>query len=129
MPAASRVLSPSPESMTALESISIAGALPLARIRRSTHYIWEADKHNEFMNWRLPTKRGIAQNVCGNPWWNSKKRRTASWSSFDQCAHVQTEEPGLCCKACFGVFVHPHSHNNGDSNPARNIKFGCPATH
>ncbi len=63
-----------------------------------------------------------------NPNWGSKKRKadaTSIWSHFDECTNAITGEPGLCCRSCHELFVHPNIRRYGNSAPGRHMRSCC----
>ncbi len=111
-------MSPTPQPEDSTTSLTPS----LARIRKGTHFLWEASKHESFLNWWGETEYGKSHPVKGNPRWDSDKRRSSFWNCFNQCADAKTGEPNIICVTCQRLFVHPNVHGSDNSAPTRHLK-------
>lgn len=70
------------------------------------------------MEWWLKTEYGAKKRIR----WESPRRSSTIWDSFDQVAQISDGKAKLMCKKCGGILDHPHNNEHGTSTMARHLK-------
>ena len=97
--------------------------------RLATNYAfikWTLQHVDAFSTWWVTTQYArLVQSDPSSyhtPPWNSTKKSSNVWTSFDQVAEAKTGQPKVACRTCDRVFNHPSVKNTGTSNMSKHLK-------
>lgn len=86
--------------------------------RKKSYVLYTTMSKTEFVEWWLRTEYGAKKRIR----WDSNRRSSSMWDSFDQVAHASDGKAKLMCKKCGGILDHPHNNEHGTSTMARHLK-------
>jgi hypothetical protein len=86
--------------------------------RKKSYVLYTMMSKTEFVEWWLRTEYGAKKRIR----WDSNRRSSSMWDSFDQVAQASDGKAKLMCKKCGGILDHPHNNEHGTSTMARHLK-------
>ncbi|KAF7174372.1 hypothetical protein CNMCM6106_008623 [Aspergillus hiratsukae] len=86
--------------------------------RKKSYVLYTTMSKTEFVEWWLKTEYGAKKRIR----WDSGRRSSNMWDSFDQVAQASDGKAKLMCKKCGGILDHPHNNEHGTSTMARHLK-------
>jgi BED zinc finger len=97
--------------------------------RLGTNYAfvkWTQQHIDTFTTWWATTQyaRLVKSDPSSHhtPPWNSTKKSSNVWTSFDQVAEAKTGHPKVACRTCGRIMNHPSIKNTGTSNMSKHLK-------
>jgi hypothetical protein len=106
-------------------------ALFLSHSKKGSHFLWELEHHEKFMEWWLKTPYATGHSAKEHPTWTSTKRKAKFWTTFTQCAETNSGKPAMECRWCQGLLSHPqlvvNGQTTGNSTLDRHHRESCPS--
>ena len=88
---------------------------------KKTFVCYSEMSKNEFVKWWLQTDFGAKSECRKSVRWDAKRKKSETWSHFDQVAHYITGEPKVLCQRCKQIMPHPLHTGQGTTSMGRHF--------
>lgn len=88
---------------------------------KKTFVCYSEMSKNEFVKWWLQTDFGANPECRKKIRWDAKRKKSETWSHFNQVAHYITGEPKVLCQRCKQIMPHPLHTGQGTTSMGRHF--------